>query len=878
MRAIKLLLLLLIALPAGGQVSFVTVTGSNTNYPNGTMRADFVVPANASQASYAGQRFNILENVPLNGSGAWSLSLADNTSLVPPKSQWQLTLCSQGTFLVAPTCYIVTMPITCIQNSACSGSTLNLTSIFAAAPIPPGSTGGGLIGAGANEMVAVDQTATTAVQMPEKGIASSAGVGKLAWQDDLNAGIYDPRDTRWAGGINGSNPEAAAQAMYNQMACDLYSGTVTQAKAQWPQGTFQIDQMILPPGSWSEGVANAQGGTHIVSKYNNRMMMYAPPSMTVTCSGTAVTLTGGQTRVSHFLLQGCATGGCSNAPGDTGTYPLGGPFNLGLQNSSGGGLVEWTFAEYFGGYGIRIDNADAKSFHNTLFSDNEWYVFGGYKGVGESVPSPETSATTTGTLSSVTLNWAAVTGATGYVVYRGTTAGGEGVYYRTATNSFTDTGAANTAGGPFNFATQTAAVAPSTITPTVSASGGTLPAGTYFYKVSSSTADGWHANIETVGADNMSDWTETYGLFDAPTVATYHHLADYLGGGGDAHFDHIWAQLGQVGIVQPCCNGPGDSYENIRADFTRLEGFYTDDLLVYIHGGIIDASCGASNAASFTQPAPIGAGICVQLFDFNGVAPGGYISGVLFEQNAGFGPTFGTADYLTNATSDLRGGSPQFVSGLGVMSGIVFSPTTDSVTATTGAGPTIYGLHAIAPSDTSPVTLSAFFGSFNQEFWVLGGNANVTMHNDPANLSLCSGQDVNLGNVHGWMHFRIVTNPVFAGLGMTASEVCPDTAIVASSETVTFSTTPTFSAQTRSSILTLTGNVSSFTLGAGMDGQEKTLIFCQDGTGSHTVAPPSNVHGLFTIATNASKCNAQHFTYSAGQTAWLADSPGVTNQ
>jgi hypothetical protein len=880
MRAIKLLLLLLIALPtlAGAQVAFVNVPGSNANYPNGTMTANFKPPLNASQASYSGQRFTITQTVNLNASGAWSLKVADNTTLIPPASQWQLRLCSQGTYLVAPTCYQVTMPVTCVGNSSCSGSTLDLTSVFAAAPIPPGTGAGSSLPS--QTQVIAGNGAGGAVAMPEKGITVNGAAGTVAWADDLNAGIYDPRDVRWAGGIYGANPEAAAQAMYNQMGCDLYFGTVSQAKAQWPQGDFQIDQLILPPGSWSEGVANAQGGTHLVSKYNNRQIMNAPPTMTVTCSGTQYTLSGGQTRVSHFLLQGCATGGCVNAPGDTGNYPLGGPGNQGLQNSTSGALVEWTYAEYFGGYGIRIDNADAKSFHNTLFSDNEWYVFGGYKGVGESVPSPETSASTTGTTSSITLNWAAVTGATGYVVYRGTTAGGEGTFYFTNTNSFTDTGAAGTSGGPLNPATQTAAAAPATITPTVSNTGGTLTAGTYYYVVSSSTGDGWHGNIETVGADNMSDWTETYGLFDAPTVLNYHHLADYLGGGGDAHFDHIWAQLGQVGIAQICCSGPGDSYENIRADFTRLEGFYTDDILVSLHGGIIDASCGASNAASFTQPAPIGAGICVQLYDFQPSEPGGFISGIQFEENGGFGPVYSTGDYLTNATAvHLSNGTPQFVNGLGVMSGTVFSQTTDQLNTTTGATPTITGLHAVYPSDTSATTITQFFGSFNQDFWVLGGNANVTLHNDPANLTLCSGQDVNLGNVHGWLHFRVQSNPPYSGLGMTSSEVCPDTPIIASSETVTYSATPAFSTKTRSSIVTLTGNVSSFTLGAGMDGQEKTLIFCQDATGSRTVTGvPANVRGFFTIGSTLSKCSSQHFTYSLGQTAWLADSPGVTNQ
>ncbi len=39
-----------------------------------------------------------------------------------------------------------------------------------------------------------------------------------------------------------------------------------------------------------------------------------------------------------------------------------------------------------------------------------------------------------------------MTGATSYKVYRGTAAGSESVFYTTTTNSFTDTGAASTAG------------------------------------------------------------------------------------------------------------------------------------------------------------------------------------------------------------------------------------------------------------------------------------------------------------------------------------------------------------------------------------------------------------------------------------------------
>jgi hypothetical protein len=54
----------------------------------------------------------------------------------------------------------------------------------------------------------------------------------------------------------------------------------------------------------------------------------------------------------------------------------------------------------------------------------------------------------TGVSNAVTLSWPAIAGATAYRVYRGTTSGGENVYYETANTSFTDLGAAGTAGAP----------------------------------------------------------------------------------------------------------------------------------------------------------------------------------------------------------------------------------------------------------------------------------------------------------------------------------------------------------------------------------------------------------------------------------------------
>lgn len=110
-------------------------------------------------------------------------------------------------------------------------------------------------------------------------------------------------------------------------------------------------------------------------------------------------------------------------------------------------------------------------------------------------------------------------------------------------------------------------------------------------------------------------------------------------------------------------------------------------------------------------------------------------------------------------------------------------------------------------------------------------------------------------------------------------QTSPTPLIVASEESVASSATPTFSTAFRSSTNVLTANVTSFTLAAGANGQEKTLTFCQNATGGFTVAPPTNVHGLMSpVGTVLSKCSSQHFVYNSTQTAWIADGPGVKDE
>lgn len=82
----------------------------------------------------------------------------------------------------------------------------------------------------------------------------------------------------------------------------------------------------------------------------------------------------------------------------------------------------------------------------TLATGTYYYRVTSVSVLGESTGSPEASAAVTGPTGSVALSWSAVAGATSYKIYRGTSAGAENTFFTSASASFTDTGAAGTAG------------------------------------------------------------------------------------------------------------------------------------------------------------------------------------------------------------------------------------------------------------------------------------------------------------------------------------------------------------------------------------------------------------------------------------------------
>jgi YD repeat-containing protein len=84
----------------------------------------------------------------------------------------------------------------------------------------------------------------------------------------------------------------------------------------------------------------------------------------------------------------------------------------------------------------------------SLASATYYYEVTPVSAAGEWTASTEISKAVTGPTGKVTLTWTAVSGATSYRIYRGTTSGGENTYYTSSTTSYTDTGATGTSASP----------------------------------------------------------------------------------------------------------------------------------------------------------------------------------------------------------------------------------------------------------------------------------------------------------------------------------------------------------------------------------------------------------------------------------------------
>ena len=205
--------------------------------------------------------------------------------------------------------------------------------------------------------------------------ASGAAHRIIAFNEDPSAGVYDPRNPKYDGGIFGPAPWLALQDASNAAACDLAMGTVQEATIALPQGSFAVSNLILAPGSHLAGIPTSNGGSEIHQRYNNAFLVQAPSSYTLFCQdGQQHTDSVQNTLIENITMHGCGQG-CPNAPGDTGSYPNGGPNDAGIEMSSIAGIVQHVSANNFGGTAIRADGQDTKLFHLHVMFNNEFYLF-----------------------------------------------------------------------------------------------------------------------------------------------------------------------------------------------------------------------------------------------------------------------------------------------------------------------------------------------------------------------------------------------------------------------------------------------------------------------------------------------------------------------
>lgn len=100
-------------------------------------------------------------------------------------------------------------------------------------------------------------------------------------------------------------------------------------------------------------------------------------------------------------------------------------------------------------------------------------------------------------------------------------------------------------------------------------------------------------------------------------------------------------------------------------------------------------------------------------------------------------------------------------------------------------------------------------------------------------------------------------------------------------EVVTPSATPAFSSSTISSIITLTANVTSYTLANGLyGGEQHTITWCEGAGGFTVTGIPANIRGAFNPfpSTTANTCSTQAYKWSPTMTVWFAVSAGSVNQ
>lgn len=350
MKKFLLLAYFLIGIPALAQTTAVTGTvtdpdgfawaGGTGNFqlynPNGGTVKQNGVPLTAAQMNVA---------VTLNGSGAFSTGLADNTTLTPVGTQWAYQICPAAS-----------APCQTFPRFTASGASLSLTTAITSqiqalrfpasytsrgygdieiAPLPPpggtyynlqsslirfwngtvwaamgsGGGGGGALPNAPDNSVQVSKSGSTAFGSdPNINIDTTTHTFSNTFNTILNAfsltarNTYDPMDTKFNGGLaaaiagtSGFTPTQVIQAAIDYGECQLQTHAIATGggiNIPLPARGMNISQILLWGGTSIGGdqngiYATATSFQHIDA--TKPMIMSHGSSDTLVCNGTTYT-------------------------------------------------------------------------------------------------------------------------------------------------------------------------------------------------------------------------------------------------------------------------------------------------------------------------------------------------------------------------------------------------------------------------------------------------------------------------------------------------------------------------------------------------------------------------------------------------------------
>jgi hypothetical protein len=599
----------------------------------------------------------------------------------------------------------------------------------------------------------------TGVGMPEKGTTVASGTGSVAWDEDVANGRFDCRNTAYAGGCLGPTPGLAMQAFSNALVC-YQAITSKHASTVFPPGTIPVGTaasltLNLPTGVYYRGASGNFTGTSTVfqATYNNKLAMHFENSLSATCADGNVhtsVLTSG--RYEGFGEHGCAQGGCVNAPGDSGSYPVGGPLQDSILIEDSQGYVDLVGVSFNGGDGIQVAGQDTQVGHLWGQSNMYWRVQG--KGVAGQVYNPLTD----GAHANIMLTGLDNQNFGPFETYGilGTPGSEYGHVFGVLW------GGGNTSFGYFFSNRDQIGLLRPLGNNSGRMVGGRIdgPMGEGILTTSGNNSFGSIENITACSGFSTAVKGALFGAYIATagsgqTDGTY--TAPAVGGGGTGGSLSIVVSGGKAvsGSLTP-----GSGYTtNPTFTLTGTGGTpATVGAFAYIHCDYIENAQGSNNYTSVHN-------------SYDTFFGGNYSTGGVWDTGGSSTydrGTSGSFEHITGASNIAKGAT----SHKDLLD--PFSP--NGGVAVTGPAVSFLGGNHFISGDSAPTSWSGPFTveSIMQDLWIASGNANTTLpaNNGAGPWFTCSGYDLNLGtNPNKQYHFLVFRDDTF-GLTFQFVEQC----------------------------------------------------------------------------------------------------------